>query len=837
MKEHYISEDTEDTKKIKEELDRLTNLVKQQEKMISLTKADIIQKETDRATAKKLRNSNKNPLKQINKQINFSKARTQLETAQKGLDNQEVALKSLNKQIDEQQSLLNQIKQENTFFLSVYDREQEELRQSELKLSQKQEKINQIKNEINISEKALFDAEENLTHLVHTKMYVCETVTFDGDRTILNQTNLKLIESEKEEEKAFITTKTEANKIGRKAWFVKLWDIIQSFISNSKSNEKKAREAFKTAQAELITNLDQDVKIARQAIIKHKANSSTLKEQLAPLSSELNTTQEKIIRYKQRLNPSRLMTKEVLIKQCEAFSQDKIKPLLLNFLDTPNKSKLKNLQAFLKTETGKNALANPELIQVLSNISKLYSELEPLLPKNTFLMIDKQSMLEQLSQEIDVLKTKEKEVKKQINTNKHLIDYEVNITQNTTALTNAHRILFILKKQTDDPEALEISIKKTETKIKYITENLPEDIAKPIHIFFKELKKYDVNHIFLFNHYQLASDDFYRILNKYSREPLEAPLTFKQLERFQEQAGKENTEKAYQEIANLPQLKKAQSLRLKNDGKIMKIADAMAENERHEYKRIKSEIIKAFNAFEKEIEKQPEPQKTEALKIYETLQETYLPSENIIKDKEAWAKVYTRLREKKSIFKDYTSFSDLYCALSEMQYETNTLLEKEVPDTDIISINQSDLEEFHAYQVEHSNLNQSIAELERKKETLEDFMPNEGKKPAYFYLDSIKLLVNTCETLTTRHDNVRVALQNFLQQPTKPLLLALQTQIKADKASLTDSKLGALITQANQMYPQIQDKSQTHLATGFKAHVQGIRTEQQPNLNQDFTKK
>jgi hypothetical protein len=444
-----------------------------------------------------------------------------------------------------------------------------------LRNKETQQAIQQMQEKINENAEHLDHKKTKKAALIYAGAVASGAITVDEQGLKISHVHLDLIKNEVDETKATLYGLTHQH------WFFIFLDAILSFLSMDQTKIEKAEMAHqwkKDTYDQLLSYLFDTLETTKSEIKTLQSDANILEHELEVLPSlkTLKTEQEHL---ESTIAFQESHTKHALMERCslevpltdENQTPNQIKQALLGFLTTPSKVTLKRLKSTLTLKTYPAPLAN-----LLYDVGAAYPQVHALLPKEKLLSINTQMMLGLLSEKIkkteliiEKLRLKKTMLDQFIESKQ---DYAEKINQNSVALIKAYRVLCAIKRleltaprlTPQDVEPLKISRLAVEKKIKALQENLPLKTQQSITDFFEsiDLKKHDLNTIFLVQNYALDSENFYRILEPYAAQIVDKsilmpPMTLDKMQNLKLELGSALWAEITLKISKLPLIKKA----------------------------------------------------------------------------------------------------------------------------------------------------------------------------------------------------------------------------------------------------------------------------------------
>lgn len=624
-------------------------------------------------------------------------------------------------------------------------------------------------------------------------------------------------------------------------WYIKLWDIISSFLSGSVTKKHEAKALYQQSKEEydrFLAKINTELKDTDKAIKNFKVqiyHQKKAKEQVKLTLKQydkLDNIREGINQLEDALAYDLNAAKEPLIKRCEpeirlgvlveSQSANSVKKHLKAFLQTPSTHTFNTLETTLKSDVGQRALTNTDLVDLLTDVAEIYTDVSKLLPKEAFLTISADKMIQMLSddiisreQERDALKEEKKELEHYLIENRSQVDdYDLRIKNNKTALLTGYFAIVAAKKSRElegldlkEKETLEQIITKLSEKTGTIKNNLPNQETKHFTEVFEDaaIEQQDFNSIFLMYYYPKDTKGFYAILNQYTPtyQPLAPPLSFKQIDMLKKELG-ERFKELSERLTSLPALRKAYVE--DNLQEVLNFVHAAWQEEKQFYEAALEDTLHALDTLADDIENTNDGN---TIALFNQLIDPMLKSNrtSLLEVKGIASTLLEEFKKNNTSFSAYPSLKQVKKALRRLTAHYNLCIENELAHETITpkefdSATSFTKKENRFIEIEEKlkQLTEEIKSTRQQKQTI----ANTGQVNHKLRTDSINQLINACQRFTVQHSTVRVALKNFLSYPTPRLFVKLQEALENDPSSTNANKIGRLLTEAQALYPEIE---------------------------------
>ena len=533
-----------------------------------------------------------------------------------------------------------------------------------------------------------------------------------------------------------------------------------------------------------------------------------------------------------------------IMRDRESPAAVKVKKELGNFLVQPIEATLYTLRRAM--ERNPDYLVDVKLAQLLAEVRALYPDVPS--PEQELLSIKPDKLIHILSEEIenntkkiDQLNDEKKLLGKQLQKDQTLLlDQTRIITENRDALKNAYRLLFVatrlesaskvsaIKETPEEQQAISDVVVDLEEKIKQIKNNLPD---AEIRALDEELKEELASSSGVAVTYSEVKDQVSSILEQYKNEEHGVPVDINSqtLRQFISTLDGDDKAQAWKAISALPAIQSQVDVGAERMARLANMigeavnealrVDAMQHTLRERAYDANDSIGLAINRatdVSEELRTRANDAYGKAMAVFN--EAMMLENGSDKDDKNAFLLLKNTINSFDDSIKNIVkkAIDDFNIVIDSLL--KNPLFKKEiswVADPSIKKSNVSQLDkscctadaDIHRITGEISRLNALNASLCTRRVNAAD-----GKGDATITV-TIEQLIQECKQTIRSYSppffelnkEIRIALHNFLSNPTKEHLKSLQGTMQEDLAYLENTKLLPLIKTAGELYPAIAD--------------------------------
>ncbi|MCH9764015.1 MAG: hypothetical protein K0U24_07335 [Gammaproteobacteria bacterium] len=716
---------------------------------------------------------------------------------------------------------------------SKYESQKETWEKEQEAIRQQQEEIKALNQAIQKQQVHLYEQKIQLQQLEHVGNIANGIVTSTEEKKLkLNQTLFSLLSEavniDVDKTKPLDALQEQAIQLGEarqtvetlshRPLLLKLFMMVVAFLSQSKTDEKKATEhwlkekrAYNKALNKAVEKQKKTIKETKKVIEKssHAIDALVAEKDEATQVYELKELED-LLTFREADEIEKL--KEKCEHDGTKNPANHLKTALLQFLNQRTTRAFNVVHDILITQNA--ALHDEDLYYLLHEVGDIYPELSTLLGTEEALAVDNQAQLKQVLVKIGTLRTEQEEVKSLLETAGYKsMDTQDKIDGNITSLLKAHFLALFLKQiqahtgfvaNTDTTEeeivAAHHLLEITLAKINDISNNLPDSLSQPYKAIFDipHVEQYDNNHIILALCYQSNPTVFCEQFGTPKKNILEHLKVFR--------AQNPDTWSDKESAVLVSSAPHSQSFVIcRNFAGRLSISSTNREIAKGHQVRTKVEA--ALNQFETEIDTKTSEEREALYALYNPLVEKHsgIVSSNMQAYKEAAIEIEKEISTTVALHKAFSGF-EAYAALKAVTESLTdnensqlnealsyqALTEKELVEQPLL------MKEIEGCRLRRYEIAQALMPLEQEKIALQ-----QGKATAT-PAEKTHQLIRDCETASTdKHLEVHTALKAFLSNPTKSPLESIKKAIKKDKDCLDTPETKRLIERVGEMHPEV----------------------------------